>query len=74
MTRGLIILLAVDAVCAILFVAGITIAVRGARKKGEGVQGSPSPATYVSRIGGTMMAFFGLALSTLMTLFYLMSR
>jgi hypothetical protein len=59
----------VDIVCAILFVAGITIALRGARR-GRG-EGPPSAATYRSRIGGTMMAVFALALATMMTVFAL---
>ncbi len=61
----------VDIFCAILFVAGITIALRGARKARGGEQGSPPPETYVTRIAGTMMAVFALALATMMTVFAL---
>jgi hypothetical protein len=63
----------VDFFCAILFVAGITIALRGARAARGGEQGSPPPATYITRIAGTMMAVFALALATMMTVFALSS-
>lgn len=63
----------VDIVCAMLFIAGITIALRGARTARGGEQGSPPPATYITRIAGTMMAVFALALATMMTVFALSS-
>jgi hypothetical protein len=63
----------VDIFCAILFVAGVTIAVRGARVPRGGEQSSPPPATYITRIVGTMMAVFALALATMMTVFTLLS-
>lgn len=70
----MITIVVIDTLCAILFVAGVEVVLRGARAKGGGEQGSPSASTYVTRIVGTMMAFFALALSTLMTLFFLMSH
>ncbi len=64
----------VDIFCAILFVAGVTIALRGARKSRGSNQASPSPETYVTRIAGTMMAVFALALATMMTVFAMSSN
>ena len=61
----------VDIVCAILFVAGITIALRGARRGRR--EGPPPPATYATRIVGTMMAVFALTLATMTTLFAILS-
>ena len=62
----------VDIFCAILLVAGITIALRGARAARGGEHGAPPPpATYITRLAGTMMAVFALALATMMTVFAL---
>lgn len=62
----------VDFFCAILFIAGIVLALNGARAA-RGHPDDPPPTTYITRIAGTMMAVFSLALATMMTLFALSS-
>jgi hypothetical protein len=64
----------VDFFCALLLIAGVTLALKGARaSRGGGIDGSPPPATYITRIAGTMMAVFALALATMVTVFALSS-
>lgn len=62
-------IIVVDIFCALLFVAGITIVLRGARR--DHGDGPPPASTYITRIAGTMMAVFALALATMMTVFTL---
>lgn len=70
-------LFVIDTFCVILAVAGIVIALRGARAPHQRPDGSrfhgepPAPATYATRIVGVMMAAFGLALGVLATGFSL---
>lgn len=67
----------IDIFCAILALAGITIALKGAaaaRRRPQFDGGNPAPATYVTRIVGVMMAAFALALGVMVTAFSLASR
>lgn len=65
----------VDAVCALLVVAGITLAVRRPHTPtgdaGERVpHPSEQPRTYIQRIAGVMLATFGFAFGLMVTLFH----
>jgi hypothetical protein len=52
-----------DVVCLLVVVAGLVLAFRGASGTGK------DPGTYGRRIAGTMLAAFGLALGTIVTVF-----
>jgi hypothetical protein len=62
----------IDIFCVILFIAGVAVALNGARAA-RGHEGEPPPATYISRIAGTMMAIFALALGSMITLYAVLS-
>ena len=64
----------VDIFCALLALAGVSLALKGARadrRRSHGPQ--PGPATYGTRIVGVMMAAFALALGGMVTGFSLLA-
>lgn len=66
----------VDILALILLVAGVTLLVGSSRANGgmggKGTAG-PDAGTYGRRIGGTMLAAFGLAIGLMVTLFHFAS-
>ncbi|HYD24994.1 MAG TPA: hypothetical protein VEB68_09360 [Croceibacterium sp.] len=53
-----------DAVCLLFVAGGLAVAFVGASPTGN------DPGTYARRIGGVMVAAFGLALGTIVTAFH----
>jgi hypothetical protein len=64
----------IDALCALLIVIGAALAFRRPAsphgRPGLQVHASDQPQTYIMRIGGVMLATFGLALGLMATVFH----
>ena len=66
----------VDILALMVFVAGVILLLRSSRTGVGGAKSefaSPDPGTYGRRIGGTMLAAFGLAIGLMVTLFHFAS-
>lgn len=63
----------VEAVCVILFLAGLALLLRAPASRPGAAPLDPSddPRTYIRRIAGMMLAAFGLALGLIVGVFYL---